>query len=199
MKKHWSSQPRGFSLIELLLVLGVLAILLVAAFVVYPQVRARNQANTEAANVRTIQANVRTLFYSKNGSYAGIGNGRGATAGPDRGIANQARVFPVTMNGGDYSADAVITTSWGGEVWVWRRPAVTTASGSFAAGRTFGILLEKVPQSVCLPLISAVSGSFVAISVGTNQVITADGLDPAAAAAACDAVTDSTDLMFTSL
>lgn len=188
---------QGFSLIELLLVLGVLAILLVAAFVVYPQVRDRNQANHEASNVRTIQSNVRGLFWSK-GRYAGIGNGRGAAAGPDKGIANAARVFPSTMNNGDYSRDADVTSTWGGLVWVWQRPAVTMPSGSYPAARTFGLLYEDVPSNACVPFVSAVASGFVGVSVNSQEVLTAEGLNVARLTESCAAASAVT-VMFTSL
>lgn len=128
VRLHSPSRATGFSLIELLLVLGVLAILLVAAFVVYPQVRDRSQAQTEAENIRAIQSSVRSLFAMKGGNYEGLGRGRSVN---DRGIANQARIFPVRMNDGDYSQDAVIRSTWGGEVYVWRNPDVVTPRGSF--------------------------------------------------------------------
>jgi hypothetical protein len=188
---------KGFSLIDLLLVLGVLAVLLVAAFVVYPQVRDRNQANNEASNVRTIQSNIRGLFWSR-GRYAGVGNGRGAAAGPDKGIANAARVFPATMNNGDYSRDADVTSSWGGLVWVWQRPAVTLPSGSYPAARTFGLLYEAVPSSVCVPFVSAVASGFVGIAVNSQEVLTAEGLDINRLTESCGADTTVT-VMFTSL
>lgn len=185
----------GFSLIELLLVLGVLAILLVAAFVVYPQVRDRNQANTEAANLRAIQANVRSLFYSKGGSFRGLGNGKNAG---DRGVANQARVFPSTMNGGDYSADVQVKTTWGGDVWVWKRPAVTTPKGAILADRSFGILLEGVPRGVCVPLVAAVGNDFMSVTVASQEVLSSDGLETARLVQACNSSTNSVSLMFTS-
>ena len=79
-----SRYRRGFSLIELLLVLGVLAFFLIAAFVIYPSVRDRNQANSEAQNLSAIKANVNTLYAGKGGNYRGL----------TPGVANQARVFP---------------------------------------------------------------------------------------------------------
>lgn len=42
---------KGFSLLELLLVLGIIAALIVAAFIVYPKVQDSNRATTEAKNI----------------------------------------------------------------------------------------------------------------------------------------------------
>jgi hypothetical protein len=172
---------KGFSLIELLLVLGVLAILLVAAFVVYPQVRDRNQANTEVSNLTTIKAGVNNLYAAKGGNYTGL----------TKGVANQARVFPASMNNGTYTTGQAITSSWGGDVDV----AVNTAAqGSYAANRTFTISYTAVPSGVCLPLVSGAAGNFTSIRVGGTtgtgatagtEVITSTGFSPTDAATAC--------------
>jgi hypothetical protein len=181
------SKRSGFSLIELLLVLGVLAILLVAAFVVYPQVRDRNQANTETSNVRAIQSNVRNMFATRGGVYTGIGTGPGNNN--DYGAGNQARIFPATMNGGDYSAGAPITSTWGAPVFVWQRPAVNTPLGPIGVNRSFGIAYFDVPKGVCVPFVSAVFGGFESVAVGPNgaqlEVMTPAGLDVERLTAAC--------------
>lgn len=52
----------GFSLIELLLVLGVLAILLIAAFVVYPQVRERMQIDQEVKTLQFASAKLKSVY-----------------------------------------------------------------------------------------------------------------------------------------
>lgn len=180
---------KGFSLIELLLVLGVLAILLVAAFVVYPQVRDRNQANTEVSNLTTIKAGINNLYAAKGGNYTDLA----------RGVANQARVFPASMNNGTYTAAQAITSSWGGDVNVEEN---TAAQGSYAAHRTFRVTYSAVPNGVCLPLVSGAAGNFTSIQIGAGagagtEVITNTGFDPAAAATACAAATNPT-VTFTS-
>lgn len=162
---------KGFSLIELLLVLGVLAILLVAAFVVYPQVRDRNQANAEVSNLTTIKANINNLYAARGGNYNGL----------DEGVANQARVFPTSMNGGDFSAEADITTAWGEGVTIAPAPL----NGN--ADRAFTITYAGVPEGVCLGLVSGAAGNFEDVTVGGTTVMTTDGqFDPAAAAAQCN-------------
>lgn len=54
---------KGFSLIELLLVLGVVAVLLVAAFVIYPQVRDRSRTNRAIANIASTVAALQAPHY----------------------------------------------------------------------------------------------------------------------------------------
>lgn len=157
---------KGFSLIEMLLVLGVLAVLLIAAFVIYPKVRDQSQARNEATNILAIQTNVRNLYANKGGNYTGLGDGLGAS---DNGISNQARVFPPTMNGGDYSKEAKITSSWGANVVVWKRPQVTTPLGTIPANRSFGILYANIPPGVCVNLLPALSGSFHSVTVGNLE------------------------------
>ena len=183
---------KAFSLVELLLVLGVIAALLVAGFIIYPQVRAKNQAKTEASNILMIQANVRTIFATRQGNYNGLGDGIGAS---DSGIANQARVFPTSMNNGDYSKDAPIRSSWGGNVVVWKRPQVTTPMGTLPMSRSFGIMYTNVPNDVCVHLLPALGSAFSSIAVGDLtagqestrvEVVTSSGtLDPTAVGRAC--------------
>lgn len=163
------AKAKGFTLIELLLVLGVLAILLVAAFVVYPQVRDRNQANAEVANLTALKANITNLYASKGGNYTGLTTG----------VANQARAFPSSMNGGVYTGSASITSSWGN--------AVAVGVGSGTPPRTFTVTYTTVPAGVCLGLVSGAASNFQDIQVGSVDVMpgTPGSFDPAAAAGAC--------------
>lgn len=71
MKFSMKKANDGFSLIELLLVLGVIAILLVAAFVVYPQVRTKQMVNKELVGLRTITASIQSMYASKK-NYLGF-------------------------------------------------------------------------------------------------------------------------------
>lgn len=188
------AKAKGFSLIELLLVLGVLAILLVAAFVVYPQVRDRNQANAEVSNLTAVKANITNLYASRGGNYGGL-----TTT-----IANQARAFPSSMNGGTFSGSTV-TAAWGGAVAVGGAADPTTAVATGA--REFGIRYTSVPAGVCLGLVSGAASNFNQVTVGSTPVFTdAAGtgalaanqggqFNPGVAAGAC---TGTPDVTFTS-
>lgn len=55
---------KGISLLELVLVLGIISALVVAAFIVYPKVQASQRAQAERNNIATIQAGVKSLYTS---------------------------------------------------------------------------------------------------------------------------------------
>ena len=173
-----NQRKNGFSLIELLLVLGVLAILIVAAFVIYPRVRDNARINDEVSNLSVMKAGLVNLYASKGRDYTGLTTQ----------VANQARAFPARMNQGVYTGTAV-TSSWGGAVEVQGQSAAITVPIAVPAGRAFRILYNDVPENICLGLVSAASGHFFKISVGGTDVITPkDGgyeFNPTAAAGAC--------------
>ena len=169
---------KGFSLIELLLVLGVLAILLVAAFVVYPQVRDRNQANAEVSNLTTIKANINNLYASRGGNYQGLSNA----------TAINARAYPANMVD---EASNTSLASWGGTVTTVQDPANV---------RQFTVTYSGVPAGVCLGLISGAAGNFqnIAVSGYGEPLFDNNGqFNPGNAAAACNSA-PTTDITFTS-
>lgn len=146
----------GFSLIELLIVLGVISILLVAAFVLYPNIVAANMARSEATHINLIAANTRHLY--KNGNYFGL---RTTTA-------NQARFFSSNMNGGDYSATAAIKNGFGSDVVVQNGETVSPGRAP-----TFLIGWWGVTDRVCVPLVLQVEARFDKIQVNSiNSVRT---------------------------
>lgn len=148
---------RGFSLIELLLVLGVIAILLVAAFVIYPRVRTTNQVNAEATNIAAIQANVRTMMATTNGQYSVVGSDAVTTTA----TMNNARVFPAGMNSGNYEGSE-IRNVWGGAVSI---RATTVTHSTLLAGRGFSINYDDVPSDACVELITRTMKNFYAVQV----------------------------------
>ena len=51
---------KGFSLLELLLVMGIIAALIVAAFIVYPKVQSYRNVKIESNNISSLKAEVPT-------------------------------------------------------------------------------------------------------------------------------------------
>ena len=171
---------QGFSLIEMLLVLGVLAVLIVAAFVVYPQVRDRNQANAEILNLTSMKAGLVSLYASKGGAYTGLKND----------VANQARVVPASINGGNYAATAALKSSWGEDITIGAVSSAITIPEAVPANRSFRIIYAKVPESICLGMVTAAVGNFFKVTVDGTDLITKNGdvleFDPGKAAQACN-------------
>ncbi|ECA3699875.1 prepilin-type N-terminal cleavage/methylation domain-containing protein [Salmonella enterica subsp. enterica serovar Muenchen] len=164
---------KGFSLLELLLVLGIIAALVVAAFIVYPKVQASQRA----------QAGVKALYTSAS-SFTGLTNT----------VAVQAKIFPDNMLSGTGNAAKPIN-AFKGNVTL----AAAATGPSSAAGSSFTITYDNVPAAECVKITTAAAGNFYTAKVGSKVVKAADGtLDVAATAAACNNATSNT-LVFTSI
>ena len=140
----------GFSLIELLLVLAIIAALAVAAFIVYPRVQAGRNASYESQILSSAQAGVKALFVVSN--YRNI----------SKAVAFNAEIFPKNMN---FSATD-IQNQWGAAVDV--TPALSNGAAA-AAGTTpvryFRIVYPTVPTDVCIRLAGAAVQNFGTVTV----------------------------------
>jgi type II secretory pathway pseudopilin PulG len=142
---------KGFTLVEILLVVGFIALAGIGIYTVYTKVQMSNAALTEAKNLDTMRAGIKNLF-GGNQNYNGLSNL----------VINQARITPDSMRAIPYSAtDANITNSFGGTVTV---TPVTLGSGS--ANNGFRIQYDKVPGAVCAKLVGGAGASWDAIGVG---------------------------------
>lgn len=65
------NKQRGLNLIETLLVLGIIAILLLAAFLVYPQVVMKNKINKEVDNIQQAMVLIKNTYANRN-TYQGF-------------------------------------------------------------------------------------------------------------------------------
>lgn len=176
---------KGFSLLELLLVLGIIAALVVAAFIVYPKVQASQRAQAEANNIATIQAGVKALYTSAS-SFTGLTNT----------VAVQANIFPDNMLSGSGTAAKPINV-FKGSVAV----AAASTGPSAVAGSSFTITYSNVPAAECTKIITAAAGNFYTAGVGTvSNVKSAGGvLDVALTASKCQSGGNSNTLIFTSI
>ena len=99
-------KEKGFSLLELLLVLGVIAALIVGAFIVYPKVRNSQAIDAEAKNIATIRSGILALYASQATISGGLNNS----------IAIQAQIFPDNMLIKNGNTVSKVVNSFGGDV-----------------------------------------------------------------------------------
>ncbi|WP_434659354.1 type 4 pilus major pilin [Klebsiella sp. MISC125] len=176
---------KGFSLLELLLVLGIIAALVVAAFIVYPKVQASQRSQAESNNIATIQAGVKSL-YTSSSSFTGLSNS----------VAVQAKIFPDNMLSGSGSSATPINAFKGA---VMLEPANTGPSG--AEGSSFTITYNNVPASECTKIITAAAGNFYSAGVGSAGNVKEAGelLDIVETTKQCEGGGNSNTLIFTSI
>lgn len=142
----------GFSLIELLLTLVIIAALAVAAFIVYPRVQAGRNATYEAQVLSAAQAGVKALFTTNNYDRLSVAT------------AINADIFPANM-----IVDGAIQNQWGGSVDIG--PSAANGGSATAVGtpdRYFKITYRQVPTDVCIRLAGAAAQNFGTILIGLN-------------------------------
>lgn len=66
MKEYRNTSKKGFSLLELLLVMGIVAAMIVAAFIIYPKVMTQVRVNNEIKNISTIITGIKALYQGQS-------------------------------------------------------------------------------------------------------------------------------------
>ncbi|WP_075208443.1 type 4 pilus major pilin [Klebsiella michiganensis] len=179
-----NKKNKGFSLLELLLVLGIIAALVVGAFIVYPKVQASQRAEAESKNLATIQAGVKSLYTSAS-SFSGLTNT----------VAVGAKIFPDNMLVGTGTSASVVNTFKGNVTVVSANTGPSSATGS-----SFTITYNNVPAAECTKIVSAVAGNFYIAAVGSTTVKAAgSSLNVASTSTACNSGGNSNTLVFTSI
>lgn len=175
-------QDKGFTLVEILLVVGFIALAGIGIYTIYSKVQVSNQANTESRNLDTLRAGVKSLY-----------GGRPNFTGLTNTVANQARVTPDSMR--TPASDTAITNTFGGAVDV----LATSLNGS--AGSGFSITYPVVPSAVCTKLVTSAGVQFNQVTVDGTVVKkfgVNDPIDVATVATTCNAK-DVNKIIFESL
>lgn len=173
-----NKQAKGFSLLELMLVLAAIVFLGALAINQYNKYRINQSATEEAQNLATAAAAVKALY--TRGDYS--------TLSPN--VAAKAKFFPDNMVVGG----ATIKNQWDGDVVLGpvtntnatnaTVPAITagatTAPSAGSTNRFFGITYAAVPADVCIKLAGAAGPTFDKIGIaGTLVKNTVPGANPA--------------------
>jgi prepilin-type N-terminal cleavage/methylation domain-containing protein len=137
------SKSRGFTVIELLIVIAIIVAAVVAIVNRVQSARQSSQVTSEAGNLSAIESKVKSSF-SGRPNYAGL-----STA-----VLLAQNGFPAQMvNAG------VVSHVWGGTV------AVAAGAGNTSMDITY----SSVPSAACLELILNVSRTYSEVTVGGTK------------------------------
>lgn len=163
---------KGFSLIEILLVVGFIASAVAAVFVVYPKVKIANDVQTEVSSLAQIVGGIQSV-YSTSPNYNGLTTQ----------IAIQAQIIPK----GQVTGTSTFNNSFGNPVTI-----STVAYGAIANGAF--TLTSDVPKEGCQKFINTVGATARIVSVNAvvikdESASPVDQLEAAEAVVTCDGIT----------
>lgn len=160
MKFLKRNNKKGFTLVEILLVVGFIALAGIGIYTVYSKVQMSNAALTEGKNLDSIRAGVKNL-YGGSQNYTGLTNI----------VLNDARITPDSMRPIPYTVNSnSITNSFGGLVTV--TPKVLGSGGS---NNGFSVSYANVPGAVCAKLVTGAGTGWDQINIGTGAFAGATG------------------------
>lgn len=152
---------KGFTLVEILLVVGFIALAGIGIYTVYTKVQMSNAALQEGKNLDTIRAGVKNLFGGSQ-NYSALSSSSVGNA-----VLNDARITPDSMRAIPYVAgDNKIVNSFGGQVGVVKSSLGTGTDNGFS------VTYPQVPGAVCAKLVTGAGTGWDQITVGTTVVKT---------------------------
>lgn len=179
MKNRTKKRQAGFSAIELMLVLGVIAIATVAI------IRAMG-SNTDKANSQIMMTDVTYIVNGIRSAYTSSDKGY---EGLDNKVAIALKVIPTNLR----ISNDKITNQFGGEVKL--------VPGSDVS--VFTLFYDKVPSSVCQQVINGLGGgNFLKIEVNGTTVYQNDTngthpIAPAEVSTSCNGPNNSAHITYT--
>lgn len=174
-KMNFKSRAKnaGFSLIELLLVIGFIAGALVLAFVTYPKVQATNRATLESQHLTVIASGIKNL-YSTTKNFGTLENK----------TLIDSRIIP-----DDMAVDGEeIRNVWSGDVEIVADPA---------SNLRYQITYSGIPAAECVKLATGVATNFIRVTLNGASPAIFDrvsdpvvDIDPAAITEGCNNATN---------
>lgn len=150
MKYTPRQSQSGFSLIELLLVLAIIASMTVAAFIIYPRVKVGRDVNNEIQLAVAAKAGIRGLF--TNGNYDRLSTQ----------VAIDANLFPEGMIDRE---NGIIRTAWS-NVTIHPTSTGQESASDGTPDRLFVMYYRNVRADACIRFVGAAAGHFEIIRVG---------------------------------
>lgn len=136
-----NNRYKGFSLLELMLVLGIIAALIVAAFIVFPKIENARKANEEVKYIITMKNGIMEMYSGK--------------AEYDNSIMDSRVMSNISPKGNRWS-----NNEWSGALSVM--PQMNNLG--------FSIVDRSIPQDACIRIVTQLKEQFVRIYVNDVAV-----------------------------
>lgn len=144
--KRYKNMNRGYTLVELVVVLAIVMIIIAAII-------SRQQAVSQSSRVSTESGNLQSIIGKVNSTFAGRTNYSGATTA----FLLAQGAFPTSMVSG-----ATVVNTWNG--------TVTVAPGT--ANTSVDITYGGVPSAACIEFVANASKSYRTVTIGATVVKT---------------------------
>lgn len=143
-------KKKGFSLLEILLVLAIASAVVAAAFIIYPKVQVSNNIKKETNNIGTIRTGLTSLYASVATPSANLNMNQ---------LVINAKIVPDNML---TATNGEILSSWG--------PVYVGASFLDSGKIGFIIRYENLTNEVCVKLLSAMANGFDEVKVASSNM-----------------------------
>jgi len=174
------SKSKGFTLIEILLVVGFIALAGIGVYIVYDKVTTSQAVNTENRNVDTIRAGAKNIYAGAK-DYTGI----------SQAVLANAKVVPDSMlTTSGTPPSTTINSSFGGTI------AVAPVAFNGGTNNAFTLTFSAVPADVCSRFVTTAAASFNKVVAGAQTVkdtssTTGNAIDVSKAATGCAAAANT--------
>ena len=142
LNKTKNNKNKGFSLLELMLVLGIIAALIVAAFMIFPKIENSRKATEEVKYIIMMKNSI-VEMYSGKAEY-------------DNSITDSRVMSNISPKGDKWNR-----TEWEGGFSVM--PQMNNLG--------FSIIVRSIPQDACIKIVNQLKEQFVRIAVNDTPVV----------------------------
>lgn len=141
-------RKKGFSLLEILLVLGIISGAIILALIIYPKITGANNVKTEVSNAGLIKSGVQSLYASSSNP-------------PSNSNMNSMLIKADLIPDNMVQGTDKIQNIWSGDVYV----GTTTINGKTA----FAVQYNHVPAAECIKMVTSASTGFDQIIVAAGR------------------------------
>ncbi len=175
-KNRQIKSRRGATLLELTMVVGIIAIISIAAIAYYNSVNNGNKIKDEVNNLNSLSAAIRNMFNTQ-GSYEGLNNR----------VVLKSSTFPDRMRVPVPNNNTQIKHSW-----LSNGVIVESATVSGTAHDGFTITYKDVPNDACTDIVSNTYRHFVKVEAGNGAISNLGDV-----AGSCKSGSDKNTIIFT--